>query len=165
MSRAAATAGALLLAPFLAGGCGDPSQRAADDYVAAMQPVLARNMDLTREFVDVATEVKKGEASARAVARRFESSLVPQATALRDAVVAIQPEDPELAATHALLAEAWTGRVAVYAELHRAWGAGELEAFDAATRTNLDLKDSEQQYFTQANAWLEERGQRLDPYP
>lgn len=155
----------LLLAGAQATACFDPSEREAAEYVVAMQPVLVQNMELTREFVDVATEVKKGKADARGVARRFESSLVPKATALRDAVVAITPQDEELAATHALLAQAWTGRVAVYAELHRAWGAGELDALDNAARTNLELKSTEEQYFSQVNTWLQARDQHLDPYP
>ncbi len=143
----------------------DAGDREAASYVEQMQPIFAQNMELTREFVDVATEVKKGEAQPADIARRFEEQLVPQATALRDAVSTIHPDDETLAATHAGLASAWTGRVEVYAELHRAWGAGDLAAFDAATRRNLKLKGAEERYLIDVNRWLAEHDQALDPYP
>ncbi|RME26506.1 MAG: hypothetical protein D6798_06575 [Deltaproteobacteria bacterium] len=154
----------MLLAPA---GCSllDPGDREAKAYVEQMQPIFVQNMELTREFVDIATEVKKGEARPSDIARRFEEKLVPQATALRDAVAAVHPADEELAATHAVLASAWTGRVEVYAELHRAWGEGDLEAFDAARRRNLKLKGAEERYLIDVNRWLAEHDRALDPYP
>lgn len=159
----------LLLATLLAApaiqGCSDPAEDAAQAYVEAMQPVLARNMELTRQFVEIATEVKQGRTEAKAVAERFEENLVPEAAALRDAVLAIHPESEPLAATHRSLGEAWTGRVEVYRELHRAWGMGELEAFDRADRKNLEVKAAEERYFSQVNQQLSPMGLVLDPYP
>lgn len=149
------------------GGCGlvGGPDREATEYLEQMAPVLEGNMALTREFVDVATEVKQGKATPKDIARRFEEKLVPQATQLRDAVADIKPEDEVLAATHDGLAKAWTGRVEVYAELHRAWATGDLDAFDAATRRNMKLKGSEERYLIQVNNWLAPHGLTLDMYP
>ena len=171
---AARLAGALLaLLPLplvtstsLGAGCTSATQAEAETYVAAMQPLLAENMKLTREFVDVATEVKKGTADPRAIATRFEVTLVPGATALRDQVLAVQPADADLAALHRGLGEAWTGRVDAWAELHRAWGGADLEAFDKAMRRNLEVKAAEERYFTGANTWLSTHGEvTLDQFP
>lgn len=155
---------ALLLLPISV-GCTDPVQDDAEAYVEAMQPLLVDNMALTREFVDVATEVKRGGGDPRSVAGRFETSLVPAANTLRDQVLAIAPATEELATTHRTLGEAWTARVDVYVELHRSWGAAELDAFDTAMRRNLEVKAAEERYFTAVNAWLAGHELGLDQFP
>ncbi|MCK6505358.1 hypothetical protein L6R53_18490 [Myxococcota bacterium] len=162
--RPGARTGLLLLALGLS-ACGDPAASAARDYAAAMQPVLVDNMKLTREFVDVAAEVKKGQVDPKVVAGRFEQRLVPGAGILRDQVLAIDPEEEALIPLHQELEQAWSGRAEAWAELHRAWTAGELEAFDQAMRRNLEVKAAEERYFTAVNAWLAPHGQALDAYP
>lgn len=157
---------ALLLGLPLLGACrGDPVQADAQAYVAQMQPIMVENMALTRQFVDVATEVKRGTIDPRAVATRFEQTLVPGATRLRDEVLAVQPKTEGLATTHRALAEAWTTRVEVYGELHRAWGATELNAFDAAMHKDLEVKAAEERYFTDVNHQLAVYGLGLDQFP
>lgn len=146
-------------------GCADPDRNAAKEYVEVMQPVFADNMVLTRQFVEVATEVKKGEAQPRAIAGRFEQTLIPGAVALRDRVMAVQPESAELAAIHRSLAEAWTGRVDAWSGLHAAWGSTDLDAFDAAVKRNLEVKTSEERYIGEVNAWLAPHELSLRQFP
>lgn len=146
-------------------GCSDPGQEAAALYLADMQPIFVENMALTRQFVEVATEVKKGTAQPRAIAGRFEQALIPGAVALRDRVIEVQPADPELATIHQNLAEAWTGRVDAWAGLHAAWDASDLDSFDAAISRNLQVKTAEERYIGEVNAWLAPHGLSLRQFP
>lgn len=140
-------------------------RRDASAYVDAMQPVLGQNMELTREFVDVATLVKRGDSKPADIAARFEQTLVPGAARLRDAVDAIEPETPELAATHELLVRTWTARAEVYEQIHDGWTALDPDAFDAAVARDMQLKDDERQYFEQVAQLLAAQGLALDAYP
>jgi len=146
-------------------GCADPEREAAAGYVEVMQPIFVENMALTRQFVEVATEVKKGTAEPRAIAGRFEQALIPGAVALRDRVIEVQPANAELATIHQGLAEAWTGRVDAWSGLHAAWDASDLDAFDAATRRNLQVKTAEERYIGQVNAWLAGHELSLRQFP
>jgi len=154
----------LLLAVFSL-GCADPEREAAVGYVEFMQPVFVENMALTRQFVEVATEVKKGSAEPRAIAGRFEQALIPGAVTLRDRVIAVQPADAELARIHQGLAEAWTGRGDAWSGLHAAWDASDLDTFDAATRRNLQVKTAEERYIGEVNAWLAPHQLSLRQFP
>lgn len=155
-----------LLAPLLALlACADPDRKAAEAYVAAVQPIFVDNMALNRQFVEVATEVKRNTASPRAIGLRFEQSLVPGAVELRDRVLAITPEQPELAALHQGLGLAWTARVDAWTGVHKAWQDADLAAFDAAVQRNIEVKTAEERYIVELNAWLAPHELSLRQFP
>ena len=141
----------------------DSATKAAEAYAHSMAPLLADDDALARKQVALAEGTTSGQLGALDVADRYNRELVPEAGALRDRAKAIEPDAalPELQAPHALLVQAWTDRAAAYLAILQAYRAGDLTAFDAAAKKNLDAKATEEQYFDDVEKVLAAHGASL----
>jgi hypothetical protein len=155
---------ALLIA--LLAGCGvDPARHDVETYDAAMKPVLARNLVLARSFLDIASRVKKGETDGPKIAEQMKTDVVPLADEVEASATKIQPTTPALADAHAILVKAWADRAESYHAMSDAWAKGDLAAFDAARKRNVQSKLDEEKYFQAANAVTSAYGVTIEQYP
>ena len=156
--------GALLVAGVA--GCGaDPADAAAAAYVVDMQPVLSDNVALAQGFLDMAGGIKKGALDGGGVAERMARDVGPLAVKLHKGVLAVHPEDPQLADLHARLVKTWSDRANAYDAMSRAWLAGDEAAYEVARVANLQVKVAEEGCFADLNGWLGPHGQQIDQYP
>lgn len=144
---------------------GDPAAADIQTYAAAMSSPLEKNQALAQHFLDIASGVKKGETTGEKIADVMVKELVPEADALVAEVSAIQPSTPKLKDAHSGLVKAWTDRSGAYHAMADAWTVGDLAAFDAAQKRNLQSKLDEERYFTEANAIAGEYGLVITQYP
>lgn len=144
--------------------CG-PTQDAVPAYTAAMAPVLTRNQQLGQRFVDLATQVKKGDVDGATVAARLGDELLPAADQLLAQADAVKVNEPELAKVHAELIVAWRDRSAAWKALGDAYKKGDTTGFDAAYRQTMEANVEEEGYFRDVAAFAAARGGTFDPYP
>lgn len=155
----------LLIIALLAGCGSDPVEQDVVAYQAAMQPLLARNLQLAQGFLDVASKVKKAELDGAQIAERMAQQVVPAADALQADAKKIEPATPALADAHAMLVQAWSDRATAYHTMSDAWASGDVGAFDAGKKKNLQSKLDEEKYFTTVNGITGAYGVVLDQYP
>ncbi len=154
----------LLISLFV--GCGsDPVEQDVATYQAALQPLLAQNLVVAQGFLDVASQIKKGETDAPQIAERLQKELGPLADSLSAAAGKIEPRTPALGEAHAVLVRAWTDRAASYHAMSDAWTANDLAGFENARRKNLQSKLDEEKFFQTVNGLTEPYGLRIDQYP
>ncbi len=156
---------ALLLGLVVLNGCGDDEAEAASTYAAQVNPLMVRNGQLARLFLDLATRIRNEQLDAQSVARVFEEQVIPLADGLARDVANIQPALPQLQALHANLVEAWKERARAYHDLLEAFKAADPQAFETAHQVNVRAKLAEEQYFQQLNALLVPYGLRVDQFP
>lgn len=154
-----------LLIALLAGCGSDPVQQDVATYHGAMEPLLARNLVLAQSFLEIASQVKKGETDAPQIAERMAKELGPTAEALRAEAEKIEPVTPQLGEAHAVLVQAWSDRAVSYRAMGDAWAQNDPAAFDAARKKNLQSKLDEERYFQTVNALSQPYGLVLDQYP
>ncbi len=154
-----------MLSLFLFSCGGDPVAADVQSYAVAMDAPLQRNQALAQRFLDIASGVKKGETSGEKIAGVLTGELVPEADALVTEIAAIAPSTPKLKDAHSILVKAWTDRSGAYHAMADAWTVGDLPAFDAAQKRNLQSKLDEERYFTHANAIAGEYGLVIAQYP
>jgi hypothetical protein len=147
-------------------GCGqDPMHDDAAAYHAAMQPLVARNLLLARGFLDIASQVRKGETDGARIAVRLDAELTPLADFLQTEASTLKPATAQLGDAHAVLVHAWSERAAAYHALSAAWTAGDPAALEAARQRNLQAKVEEERYFRTVNELFSAYGLELDQYP
>jgi hypothetical protein len=154
---------AFVLFTALAACTADPATEAAEAYAHSMAPLLADDDALARNQVALAEGTTSGRLSALDVADRYDRELVPTAGALRDRAKAIEVDSalPDLAASHALLVQAWTDRASAYLAILQAYRADNVAALEAAAKKNRDAKADEEQYFEDVEKVLAEHGATL----
>lgn len=156
-------------APFLGAadrGCGsDPVATDAAAYHAAMTPLLVRNADLSREFRDLAADVKRNKTNAKDIGKMLEQDVIPTAQALARDAAAVRPATPRLVEVHGEIVQAWTDRLTAYQDLRAAWKTTDLEAFDRAADSNLDSRKREKRYLEMANQALAPYQLQFQAYP
>ncbi len=154
------------LLPVLLLACGpDAQERASRDYVEQMAPLLQRNAALSRSFLDLAAQIKKQNATPQVVADKLQTQFIPRARSLHLSVQAIQPEVSPLDGMHLGLVRAWGNRERAYVDMHAAWVAGDLGAFEGASEDHKTVFKAEQRYFESTDKLLSEYGLQLDRYP
>jgi hypothetical protein len=144
---------------------GDPLAQDAAAYNEAMSPVLAENMELAQEFLEVAAQIKRKQVGAEELNVRWEESVLPMADGLYEDARAVQPQTPDLAALHASLVESWGDRAEAYHQMHRAYKRSDSEGFQSAFEKNIESKIAEEEYFRGVNVLLEPYGYHLDQFP
>ena len=156
----------MILLPALLLGCGPSAQeKAAQDYVAGMTPLLKDNTKLSRYFLELAAQIKKQRTSPQQVSERLQSEIIPAARALHTGAEAIQPEVAPLDGIHIGLVRAWNNRLRAYESMHKAWVAGDLAAFEGATSDHKTVFKAEARYFDSIGPVLEEYQLSLTQYP
>jgi hypothetical protein len=145
--------------------CTGPPDAAARAYADAMRPLFSRNDELGQQFLSVASRLKKGESDGRSVGEEFERTALPLAKDLAERVAAVAPTDEALVGPHARLVAAWTDRAAAYQACSQAFGAGDTEAFESASRRAMAVRDAELDYVDAVNAATLPVGVRIDLYP
>lgn len=143
----------------------DPAASGARAYHDAVLPLLVENADMARDFRDLAATIKKKDPEAKSIARLMRKKFVPAAEDLADRAQAIHPEAAELQAAHTELVTAWTTRADAYEDLHAAWQAQDLEAFDEAAEANLLALRHEDRFYLMANEALAPYQLSLPAYP
>jgi hypothetical protein len=146
----------LPLLPLVLACAGGPEAGEAQQYVDAMNPVLAQNGALAQSFLTEASRVKKKEVDGGQLAELLTKELAPHALELSRSVAAITPTEPRLSASHAVLVHSWSERAAAYTALSEAWARGDVTAWDAGVRKNTAAKLEEERYFTEINGVLGE---------
>ena len=144
---------------------GGPEADGAQAYVSAMQPTLQTNASLAQRFLTDASKVKKKETDGGQLAQSLAQELAPEAESLSRAVQGIDPADPKLKDTHAILVKAWQDRADAYDGMRDAWTRGDLTAWDLAQKKNTQSKLDEERYFAEVNAYLAPYELSLDQYP
>ncbi|MCB9741287.1 MAG: hypothetical protein H6740_01540 [Alphaproteobacteria bacterium] len=157
---------ALLAATALLTACGgDPLAEDAESYHAQLAPTMVQNMELAKQFLDIAARIKKEEMGGDDVLRRWEKRIIPLADSLQSEAQAVEPATPELQALHAELVEAWTARADSYRAMHKAYRDDDPDGFSAAAEANKKSKITEEAYFRKVNATLGAYGFHLDQFP
>mgnify|MGYP007047043320 CR=1 FL=1 len=144
---------------------GDPLAQDAADYNEAMSPVLAQNMELAQEFLEVAAQIKRKQVGAEELDVRWEAKVLPMADGLFEDARAVHPETPELAALHERLVDSWGDRAEAYHQMHRSYKRSDSEGFQSAFDKNIEAKIAEEEYFRGVNVLLEPYGYHLDQFP
>jgi hypothetical protein len=156
----------MIMIPALLLGCGPSAQeRAAQDYVAGMTPLLKDNTKLSRYFLELAAQIKKQRASPQQISDKLQAEIIPAARALHTGAEAIQPGVAPLNGIHIGLVRAWYNRVQAYESMHRAWVADDLVAFEGATSDHKTVFKAEARYFDSIGPILAEYQLSLTQYP
>ena len=146
--------------------CGpDARERDAMAYVEQMQPLLAENLTLSREFLDMAAKIKQRELTHDQLAERMGERIVPRAKALKESVKAVAPETQALSDVHKGLVRAWSNRADAYGRMHTAWQSDDLQVFNAAAGDHTTVQKAEQRYFVAVESVLAPYKLKLDSYP
>lgn len=145
--------------------CGGSEVSPGQEYVAALQPVMVENAALAQRFLTEASHIKKKEVDGAALAEVLAKELTPAAEKLSREAAAVEPHDPKLTDTHAVLVKAWADRAAAYAAMRDAWAAGDVAAWDAAVKRNTQAKLDEERYFAEVNGLLAADELVLEQYP
>jgi hypothetical protein len=154
----------LLISALIA--CGPSAgETAAINYAAEMQSLFEENKAINRAFLDVAAKLKRGRMDVHAVAKRFDSQVVPRAVALSERVVTVSPKTDTLSQVHAEITRAWSIRAAAYTALNQAWTDGDLQAYTRALHDNTAVTKAEVRYIAAVNAVLAPHQLQIDPYP
>ena len=153
-----------IILAFLA--CGPNSrERAATAYAAEMQLLLDENKAIGREFLDVASSIKKGKLDTHGVAKRFTERVVPRAVDLAKKVEEIEAGTDNLAQVHGEISRAWQIRADAYRQLRIAWNDGDLQSYTRALHDHRAVEKAEARYLEATNTILAPYQLSLDPYP
>lgn len=156
----------MIMLPALLLGCGPSAQeKAAQDYVAAMTPLLKDNTKLSRYFLGLAAQIKKQRTSPQQVSEELQGEIIPAAQALHTGAEAIQPGLAPLDGIHIGLVRAWSNRVRAYESMHTAWMADDLVAFEGASLDHKTVFKAEVRYFESINTVLADHELSLTQYP
>ena len=132
----------LILALTLGACQPSPRQEDAAAYAARMAPVFTQDEAVSRQVLELAEQVRAGKLDASGLAARVEQEILPAARQVASAARAVTPATPALSEPHRRLVESWTARSDAYADLTRAFHAGDLTAFDAASKADLQARDA-----------------------
>jgi hypothetical protein len=144
----------VLVALFL--GCASPEERAAAEYVAALEPLLDENALVAERLGLAAAAVFRGESHGTAVRVAWQSELVPLAAHLQDqAKLLVVP--PDWTDTHRALVEVWGARADAYRDLANAVNEGDDALWSTANARAHAAKVDEERWFISTNV-------RLQPY-
>lgn len=142
-----------------------PQAQAELDYHAELQPILADNAKMAKDFQALAARIKKESPDADDVGKRLDRQFIPSAQALADRARAVQPATQELGDAHGLLVEAWEARVQHFEGVRDAWKDQDLDAYRAAADASYASKTLEDRYFREVNVALAPAAVTLQPYP
>ena len=146
-------------------GCGpDPRQIEAQRYAEAMGRAAAENAALSRSTLELAEKLEKKSIDAGTAASSLESDMLPRARALASRARAVIPTTPELQRGHQQIVEGWSERADAYADLARAWRAGDAAAFGEAEKANREASDEAAEGVVTVNAELSRYGLTIDPW-
>lgn len=158
---------AMVMLPTLLIGCGPSAdEQAAQDYVAAMTPLLVNNSELSRGFLDLGVQIKRGERTGPLeVAEQLEDKLIPAARSLSEGVAAVEPSSKTLSGVHIDIVRAWSNREKAYVAMHEAWLTGDLAAFEGIAESHRTVFKAEERYFKNVGKVLSEYQLTLKQYP
>ena len=142
-----------------------PAAQAELDYHASLQPIIADNVKMSKDFQALAARIKKDAPDAKDVGKRLDRQFIPSAQQLAERARAVQPLTPELADAHGLLVQAWDARVQHYEGVRDAWQAQDLDAFQAAVDSAYTSRTLEERYFREVNIALSPAAVTLEAYP
>jgi hypothetical protein len=155
----------LVLAAGLVACEGAPAAQAELDYHADLQPILADNAKMAKDFQALAARIKKESPDAKDIGKRLDRQFIPSAKALADRARAVQPGTTELTDAHVLLVEAWDARIEHFEGVRDAWKDQDLDAYQAAADASYASKTLEDRYFREVNIALAPADVTLQPYP
>ena len=144
-----------LVLGFLA--CGDPVAEAMAEYHAQMAPLMDENTALATRYLVLAKAVHKDRTPPDEVAKQISAEVVPAADALKDAIAAVRPTDPDLATVHRQAVAGWTRQAEAYRAMMAAYEQDDLAAFTRALGELAEAKVA-------IDAWVKEANRRLEPY-
>ena len=142
-----------------------PAAQAELDYHASLQPIIADNVKMSKDFQALAARIKKDAPDAKDVGKRLDRQFIPSAQQLAERARAVQPLTPELVDAHGLLVQAWDARVQHYEGVRDAWQAQDLDAFQAAVDSAYTSRTMEERYFREVNIALSPAAVTLEAYP
>jgi len=146
-------------------GCGpDPRQLEAQRYAEAMGRAASDNAALARSTLELAEKLRKQSIDADAAAGALETDMLPRARALASRARGVMPTTAGLQPGHQQIVEAWSERADAYADLARAWRAGDVPAFAAAEKANRAASDEAAEGVLAVNAELSRYGLTIDPW-
>lgn len=146
--------------------CGsEPAADAELGYHSELQPLIADNAKMAKDFQVLAARIKKDSPDAKDIGKRLDRQFIPSAQNLADRARAVQPGTPELTEAHALLVASWDARVGHYEGVREAWKAQDLDAFQAAVDAGYRARTLEERYFREVNIALAPAAVTLQPYP
>lgn len=149
---------------FLLACVTDPLTAAGNQYAQEMAPLFQANRALGEQYLQVASKVKKNEATPQEVATVSDSTAAAAAT-LATKATGVHPTEPQLALPHAELSAAWKHRAEAYAAVAAAWKAQDLVAFDKAVASADKAADEESIAADHLDNVLLPAGVRVDLYP
>ena len=144
---------------------GQPAAEAELAYHSELQPLIADNAKMAKDFQVLAARIKKESPGAADVGKRLDRQFIPSAQNLADRARAIEPATPELTDAHAILVASWDARVGHYEGVREAWKAQDLDAFQSAVDAGYSARTLEEQYFREVNIALAPAALTLQPYP
>jgi hypothetical protein len=154
----------LLISQLLACGPG-ARETASRAYAKEMQTLWGENLAIGREFMDVATRLKKDTIDPHDVAKRFDMRVIPRARKLADKVGALRADTESLQQVHAGIVRAWEIRADSYEQMNTAWLTADMQAYTRALSDNRSVRKAEDRYLEAANTLLAPYQVALDPNP
>jgi len=165
LSRVAQAAPVIAVAVGMVACESEPAAEAELGYHSELQPLIADNAKMAKDFQVLAARIKKDSPDANDIGKRLDRQFIPSAQNLADRARAVQPGTPELNEAHTLLVESWDARVGYYEGVREAWKAQDLDAFQAAVDAGYRVRTLEERYFREINIALAPAAVTLQPYP
>ncbi|MDP6935740.1 MAG: hypothetical protein QGG40_22660, partial [Myxococcota bacterium] len=146
-------------------GCGDSTEGASTLYVRQASPLFKDNESLAKEFLELASKLKKEESDEAELLSRIEYRVLPKARRLARRSARVVPQDEDLAAGHLKLTASWEARALVYAQLVKAWKEDDMQALDSAILTHARILADEDLALEAINKVMEPYQLELHAYP
>ncbi|MBL8614898.1 MAG: hypothetical protein JNM72_04740 [Deltaproteobacteria bacterium] len=148
--------------------CQDQGPDGYAQYREAVQPLLAKNTVLLKNFEQITIGLKsksEPKPDAASIGEKLDQVAIPEAKSLAEAATAIALTEPTLVPVHQDLVDAWSHRATAWNDLRSAHTAGDLAAFDAAMELDARSRLLEDRWYDAAEAALRGHGQPLVRYP
>ena len=156
---------ALLLSLATTSAClPPPEERAARDYVDALQPLLQENSLLADEVLSTAATLFNGARDTEDVEKRWRENVVPIADHLQHQAAILSPPD-DWAKRHDELVKLWDSRAGAYRSLLTSLEDGDREGWEQAREQSDKSKLDEEKWFQQVNVDLDPYKLSVDQFP
>lgn len=146
-------------------GCGNSIEEDVVQYHRSMDPLMARNTTIARQFLDLTAEFYKEDPNYDEVTTRIQKEIVPAADALASDISAIQPTAPEIREIHENAVTAWRLQAEGYRQATQAFSGNDPAAFNEAYRKIGQAKVLAESYIREINALISDYGYTLDEFP